>query len=91
MKHVSIFAALAVATLIAAPAFASEESCGNAPTSEWMSKDAMKEKAVAAGYEVRQVKVEGSCYEVYGIKDGKKVEIRFNPVTGEQVGGADED
>ncbi len=91
MKPVSIFAALAIATVIAAPAFASEESCVNAPTSEWMSKDAMKEKATAAGYDVRQVKVEGSCYEVYGIKDGKKLEILFNPVSGELVGGADED
>ena len=71
----------------AGAARAEDEGKGcNVPKDKWMTEDAMKAKAVAMGYEVRQVKVEGSCYEIYGIKDGKKVEDLFNPETGEMVG-----
>lgn len=78
-------------TLIAAgsaPAFASDDSarCGNAPKEQWMSLDAIKAKAVEAGYDVRQVKAENGCYEVYGIDaKGTRQEIYMNPVTGETV------
>ena len=58
----------------------------DAPKDKWMTEEAMKAKATELGFEVRQVKVEDGCYEVYGIKDGKKVEAIFNPATGEQVG-----
>ena len=52
-----------------------------------MTEDAMKEKAKAMGLDVRQVKVENGCYEVYAIDaKGNKVEQIFNPATGEQVG-----
>jgi len=37
--------------------------------------------ATAAGYEVRKTKVEGSCYEVYGVnKQGKLFELFYDPV-----------
>jgi hypothetical protein len=58
----------------------------DAPKDKWMTEEAMKAKATELGYDVRQVKVENGCYEVYGIKDGQKVEAIFNPATGEQVG-----
>jgi hypothetical protein len=58
----------------------------DAPKDKWMTEDAMKAKATEMGFDVRQVKVEDGCYEVYGIKGGKKVEAIFNPATGEQVG-----
>ena len=35
--------------------------------------------AKAAGYDVRKSKVEGSCYEVYGVKDGKLFELFYSP------------
>ncbi|MBP1847435.1 hypothetical protein J2046_005719 [Rhizobium petrolearium] len=62
-------------------------SCGNTPKDKWLSEDVIKEKAKAAGLEVRQVKVEKGCYEVYA-KDskGKRVEVLFNPSNGEAVG-----
>ena len=36
-------------------------------------------KAKAAGYEVRRTKIEGSCYEVYGVKEGKLFELFYSP------------
>jgi len=71
-----------------------EEShkCGNAAESEWMSKDAIKAKFAVDGTDVRKVKVEGDCYEVYAVtKDGKKTEQVVNPVTGEIVGNEDDE
>lgn len=40
-----------------------------------------------SGYKIKKFKVtSGNCYEVYGWdKDGKKVEIYYNPITGEKV------
>ena len=40
---------------------------------------AAKPKAKALGYEVRRSKVEGSCYEVYGVKEGKLYELFYSP------------
>ncbi len=82
------FIALSLITFasFAGLAQAEEGTKCDAPKDKWMTEDAMKAKATAMGYDVRQVKVEDGCYEVYGIKDGQKVEAIFNPATGEQVG-----
>nr|WP_303047734.1 PepSY domain-containing protein [Thalassospira sp. HF15] len=64
---------------------ASDDYC-NAPKSEWQSMDALKEKLAADGWDVRKIKEDDGCYEVYAIKaDGKKVEAYFNPATFELV------
>ncbi|UJW74423.1 PepSY domain-containing protein [Rhizobium sp. SL42] len=82
---------IVVATLLISASFAgiaraeSSTSCDVAKD-KWLSEAAMKAKATELGFEVRQIKVENGCYEVYGIKDGNKVEALFNPETGTQVG-----
>lgn len=76
--------ALALLSTIAAPAFAAD-LC-TVPQDKWMTEDALKAKAAEAGYDVKQVKVEDGCYEIYAIdKDGKKVEAWLNPETAEVV------
>ena len=83
------FAATLLATaslgLTAHTAQASDDYC-NVPKSEWRSMDALKEKLMAEGWDVRKIKEDDGCYEVYAIKaDGKKVEAYFNPATFELV------
>jgi hypothetical protein len=87
MKKI-ILAATVLATMFAAAARAEDShSCGNVAQDKWMSKDALKAKATAMGYDVRKIKVEGGCYEVYAIDaKGNKVESLFNPETGEMLG-----
>jgi hypothetical protein len=82
------FALAAIATVVfASPVMASGMGCGNAPRDQWMSEQALKEKATGMGYQVRRVKAEDGCYEVYAIDaKGMKAEVLFNPVTGEKVG-----
>jgi hypothetical protein len=63
------------------------QNCTQAAKDKWLSEDIIKERAKAAGLDVRRVKVEGSCYEVYAIDaKGNKVETLFNPETGAVVG-----
>jgi len=56
-------------------------NCTKQPQSAWRPTSAAEDIARKAGYEVRQTKLSGSCYEVYGVKGGKLFELFYNPVT----------
>ncbi|QKV19259.1 PepSY domain-containing protein [Oricola thermophila] len=74
------------AGLIAAPAMASDFRCTDAPIDQWMSEQALKEKITGMGYEVRRIKVDDGCYEVYALDgNGMQIEAKYHPVTGEMV------
>ena len=45
----------------------------------WKPASEAEAKAKELGYEVRRSKVEGSCYEVYGVKEGKLFELFYSP------------
>ena len=85
----TILLATALLGLFAAGAARAEDegkSC-DVPKDKWMTEDAMKDKAKAMGLDVRRIKVENGCYEVYAIDaKGAKVETIFNPQTSEPVG-----
>lgn len=74
-----------VLMLASVSSFAKVE-CTSEPKSKWKDQDAFK-KELALNYKIKVFKVtEGNCYEIYGWnKEGKKVEIYFNPATGEKV------
>ena len=81
MKKIVLAAALFA---VAGMAFA-EPSC-SVPKEKWMPEAAFKKMVEGQGYTIKQFKVnKGQCYEIYGIKDGKKVEHWFDPATGAQV------
>ena len=81
-----LFLATAIASaFVALPALASPD-CTSEPKDKWLTEDAMKAKVTEMGYTADVFKVEGNCYEIYGKnKDGKEVEVYFNPVTGAVV------
>ena len=87
----TILSALTLTVAFSASAFASgsepKNACGETDKANWISQDDAKAKAVSLGLDVRQVKEEGGCFEIYAIgKDGAKVEKLMHPVTGEFVG-----
>ncbi len=86
MKIILIASAFAASVLGGVAHAEDVGKCSTAPRDKWMTEDALKAKATEMGFDVRQIKVEDGCYEVYGIKDGQKVEALFNPETGLQVG-----
>ena len=55
------------------------KNCTKVAKASWKPASAAEAAAKAAGYEVRKSKVEGSCYEVYGVKDGKLFELFYSP------------
>ena len=60
--------------------------CTKEPKEKWKAEADFK-KELEATYKIKKFKVtSGNCYEIYGWnKAGKRVEIYFNPVTGEIV------
>lgn len=45
------------------------------PKAEWQPAEVLEKKLVAAGWQVRRIKVDDQCYEVYATdKEGKRQE-----------------
>ena len=59
--------------------------CTSASKEKWLTEEAMKAKVTALGYTYKVFKVtDGNCYEIYGFnKSGQRVEVYFDPVTGQ--------
>ena len=77
---VSAAAVMSLGVWIAGPAFADGyKTCTKLEKASWKPASEAEAKAKAAGYEVRRSKIEGSCYEVYGFKDGKLFELFYSP------------
>ena len=77
---------LGLALLGATTSAYAKKECTTEPKSKWMSEEDFKKKVEAEGYKISKFKQPGTCYEIYGTnKDGKKVEIYFNPVDGSIV------
>ena len=53
--------------------------CTTVPKASWKPASEAEALAKAAGYDVRRSKIEGTCYEVYGVKDGKLYELFYSP------------
>ena len=84
-KPVSALVAALATTLFAGAAVAGP-TC-NVPQEKWMKEADFKAGLEKQGYQIRTFKVsKGKCYEIYGFdKDGKKVEIYFDPATGAEL------
>ncbi|KHD87015.1 MAG: signal peptide protein [Bdellovibrio sp. ArHS] len=58
-----------------------KKSCTDQPKEKWMKEEDFKKRMEGEGYKIRKFKQPGTCYEIYGTnKEGKNVEIYFNPV-----------
>src|SRR5450631_2559851 len=86
MRTIAFSLVLAGAVIVPLAAHANP-ICTTEPKAKWMSEEAIKAKIAALGYQkIRSFKVTESCYEIYGSdKEGKLVEVYFNPVTGDIV------
>jgi hypothetical protein len=76
----SAVCAMSFGALAAAPALADGyKDCTKLDKASWKPASEAEAKAKALGYEVRRSKIEGSCYEVYGVKEGKLYELFYSP------------
>jgi len=78
---------LLLSLALASPLTFAATECTTADKSQWQGQDKFQADLKAQGYEINKFKVTGgNCYEIYGFdKDGKKVEIYFDPVSGKPV------
>jgi len=83
-------AALIAAAIIAIPAQVASATglatCDSGPPDKWQPQATLTAKLKKEGWDVRNVKVDGGCYEVYALDaKGERVEAYFHPVTLERV------
>lgn len=82
MKSLFLLAIVSIFSLAAN----AKSNCTDQPKEKWMTEEAFKKMVGDQGYKIRKFKQPGTCYEIYGQdKDGKNVEIYFNPVDGKIV------
>lgn len=78
--------AVALMSVFASGAAFAGAQCTAHPKAQWLKEADFKKQLEGQGYQIKTFKVSGNCYEIYGKnKDGKKVEIYFDTVSGKPV------
>ncbi len=58
--------------------------CEATEKAAWLSREQVAEKLTSDGWQVRRMKEDGGCWEVYGTSpEGLRVEVYVHPVSGE--------
>lgn len=61
-------------------------SCDSGAKENWQPREKLEKQLKDKNWQVRRIKVDNGCYEVYAVNDkGKRVEVYFHPVTLEAV------
>jgi len=61
-------------------------TCDSGSPDTWQSQEKLSAMLKEKGWEVRNVKIDGGCYEVYALDEKReRVEAYFHPVTLERV------
>jgi hypothetical protein len=86
VKTINVRLAAAVAQIALPFAAHATGSCTTEPKTKWMQDKGVSNQLEKQGYQVKRVKTEGSCYEVYALdKKGNRHEMVVNPVNGKPV------
>jgi hypothetical protein len=57
-------------------------TCDSGPQETWQPQSALEKQLKEKGWQIRRIKIDGGCYEVYAIDEkGQKVEAYFHPKT----------
>ncbi|MDG9924606.1 MULTISPECIES: PepSY domain-containing protein [unclassified Pseudomonas] len=78
---------LLLSLVLASPLALAGPQCTTADKAQWQDQAKFQDDLKTQGYEIKKFKVtDGNCYEIYGWnKDKQKVEIYFDPVSGNAV------
>lgn len=78
--------ALALTAIVASTSAFAGATCQSYPENERISQQAFEQALVKKGFMVKNFKVSGNCYELYGKSPkGKKVEMYFDMKTGKII------
>jgi hypothetical protein len=86
MKY-SIVALAVLGGMLCTPAFATGlATCDSGPQESWQPQAKLEQQLKDKGWQVRKIKIDGGCYEVYALNEkGERVEAYFHPKTLEPV------
>ncbi len=57
-------------------------TCDSGPPEKWQPQEKLQKMLVDRGWQIRRIKIDGGCYEVYAITEkGERVEAYFHPLT----------
>jgi len=57
-------------------------TCDSGPKEGWQPQAKLEKQLTDQKWQVRRIKVDGGCYEVYAVNEkGERVEAYFHPVT----------
>jgi len=87
MKFKSLVIVAAGMLVFSAGAFATGlATCDSGPQETWQPQAKLEEQLKAKGWQIRRIKIDGGCYEVYALNEkGERVEAYFHPKTLESV------
>lgn len=79
----TLLALTVLGSLSATTAFATGlATCDSGPQETWQPQATLEKQLKDKGWQVRRIKIDGGCYEVYAIDEkGEKVEAYFHPRT----------
>lgn len=61
-------------------------TCDSGPQETWQPQARLEQQLKDKGWQVRRIKIDGGCYEVYALNEkGERVEAYFHPKTLESV------
>jgi hypothetical protein len=78
-------AVLATAALMVTNSAMAADICKGGPKDQWLSQEQIGEKLATMGHSKFVLAVEDGCLEAKVLKDGKRLEIYMEPLTGEVV------
>lgn len=89
LRNISAAALAALAITIASMQVAGATglaTCDSGSPDTWQSQEKLTAMLKEKGWAVRNIKVDGGCYEVYALDDkGERIEAYFHPVTLERI------
>jgi hypothetical protein len=83
MKPLLLLAVVTVVSTVGSLAHATGlATCDSGPQTGWQPQETLQKRLSDQGWQVRRIKIDGGCYEVYAIDNkGQRVEAYFHPVT----------
>ena len=83
MKLASTVIVASVALAFSGATFATGlATCDSGPQETWQPQAKLEELLKAKGWQIRRIKIDGGCYEVYALNEkGERVEAYFHPKT----------
>jgi hypothetical protein len=83
MKPLLLLAVVAGVSTVGSLAHATGlATCDSGPQTGWQPQETLQKRLSDQGWQVRRIKIDGGCYEVYAIDNkGQRVEAYFHPVT----------